>query len=327
MKLRGVIKEQLTANDAEISKIATVRKGKPKLVIFDSFGSFTKEIADRFDGDFTVVVAREFNPSLAWWGDTVWFDFCDQNIREASRMAGWEQQIICRVHGFEAYDTDIPAQVNWENVDDLVFVSEHTKSVFLERFPEAEKATVHVIPNGIDLSKWTYKKRSHGNTLGYAGYLKAGKNPSMLLQILNRLPEEYRLNLAGEWQNEKEQVFFEHLVRRTGLTDRVSFEPLLDDMNGWLDEIDYLVSTSISESFSYVIGEAMAKGIKPVIIDRPGVEELWGEEFLFRSVDEAAGMILPDSNYDSKSYSDVAAKYSLNKQMEGIEKLLRGRKA
>ena len=42
VKLRGVIKEQLTADDEEISKIATVRKGKPKLVIFDSFGSFTK---------------------------------------------------------------------------------------------------------------------------------------------------------------------------------------------------------------------------------------------------------------------------------------------
>ncbi len=38
-------------------------------------------------------------------------------------------------------------------------------------------------------------------------------------------------------------------------------------------------------------------------------------------------MILPDSSYDSKSYREVAAKYSLKKQMEGIEKLLRGRKA
>ena len=37
-------------------------------------------------------------------------------------------------------------------------------------------------------------------------------------------------------------------------------------------------------------------------------------------------MILPDSTYDSRSYRDVAVKYSLNKQMERIEKLLRGRK-
>ena len=327
VKLREVIKEQLTADDAEISKIATVHKGKPKLVIFDSFGSFTKEIADRFEGDYTVVVSNEFNPSLAWWGDTVWFDFCDENLREATRMSGWEQQIICRVHGFEAYDTDIPDQVSWENVDDLVFVSEHTKSIFLERFPEAEKANIHLIPNGIDLSKWTYKKRSHGKTLGCGGYLKAGKNPSMLLEILNRLPEEYGLKIAGEWQNEKEQVFFEHLVERTGLNKRVSLEPWLDDMNGWLEGIDYLVSTSVSESFSFVIGEAMAKGIKPVIIDRPGAEEIWGREFLFQSVDEAVEMILPDSSYDSKSYREVPAKYSLKKQMEGIEKLLRGRKA
>ena len=71
----------------------------------------------------------------------------------------------------------------------------------------------------------------------------------------------------------------------------------------------------------------MAKGIKPVIIDRPGAEEIWGKEFLFQSVDKAVGMILPDSSYESRSYRDIAAKYSLKKQRKRIEQLFRGRKA
>ena len=327
VQLRGVIREQLTATDKQVSKIAKIHDGKSKLVIFDSFGSFTVEIAESLDGDQTVVVSNEFNPSLAWWADILWFDFCDANIAEATRMAGWEQQIICRVHGFEAYDTSVGERVNWESVDDLIFVSEHLKNDFLCRFPTAKAANIHVIPNGIDLSKWKYKKRSHGKRLGHAGYLKAGKNAASILNILNELPNDYVLKIAGEWQCDKEQKFFEHLTKRLALSNRVLIEPWQDDMDRWFEGIDYLVSASISESFSYVIVEAMAKGIKPIIIDRPGAKELWGEEFLFRSDGEAAAMILPDSPYNSKHYRKIAERYSIEKQMEGIRGLLKGRKS
>ena len=273
------------------------------------------------------MVSKEFNPSLAWWADLLWFDFCDANIVEATRMAGWEQQLICRVHGFEAYDTSIAEKVNWESVDELIFVSEHLKNDFLKRFPKAEAANSHVIPNGIDLSKWKQKNRSHGKRFGYAGYLKAGKNVSSLLGILNELPNDYILKIVGEWQCDKEQKFFEHLTTRLALSERVSIEPWQDDMDRWYEGIDYLVSASISESFSYVIGEAMAKGIKPILIDRPGAEAIWGEEFLFRSVEEAAAMIMPDSPYDSKHYRKIAGRYSIEKQMESIRGILKGRKS
>ena len=327
VKLRDVIREQLTATDKQVSKVATVHGGKPKLVIFDSFGSFTSGIADSLDGEYSVVVSKEFNPSLAWWADILWFDFCDANIVEATRMAGWEQQIICRVHGFEAYDTSIAEQVNWESVDDLIFVSEHLKNDFLSKYPKAEAANSHVIPNGIDLSKLKYEKRSHGKTLGYAGYLKAGKNVSLMLNILNELPDDYALKIAGEWQCDKEEKQFEHLTKRLGLSERVLLEPWQDDMNIWFESVDYLVSASISESFSYLIGEAMAKGIKPVVIDRPGAKDIWGEEFLFRSVGEAAAMMMPDSHYESKRYRKIAERYSIDKQMESIRGILKGRKS
>jgi len=97
--LRKIIKEQLTANDEQVLKLTTVHSGKPKLVIFDSIGSFTKDIAKELDGDYSVVVLGEFNPSLAWWGDILWFEWCDNNLAEATRMADWDQQLICRVHG------------------------------------------------------------------------------------------------------------------------------------------------------------------------------------------------------------------------------------
>ena len=98
-------------------------------------------------------------------------------------------------------------------------------------------------------------------------------------------------------------------------------------MDRWVGSIDSLVSASIYESVSYVIGEAMAKGIKPVIIDRPGAKDIWGDEFLFKSVREAVAMLLPDSHYESKRYRKIAERYSIEKQMKSIRGILKGRKS
>ena len=92
-----------------------------------------------------------------------------------------------------------------------------------------------------------------------------------------------------------------------------------------MDGIDYLISPSISESFSYVIAEAMLKGIKPVIYDRDGAEDIWSPLLVYNNVDDAVNMILPNSDYDSLYYRRLAEKYSLEHQMKIIKPILKGR--
>jgi glycosyltransferase involved in cell wall biosynthesis len=72
-------------------------------------------------------------------------------------------------------------------------------------------------------------------------------------------------------------------------------------LSRWLEDKNYVLSTSIHESFGYGIAEAMARGIKPIIHDFPYAYEIWGEELLFRTVDEAVGLIRNGTYMSPKS--------------------------
>lgn len=323
------LKGDLILNDEDVVKGAIkdggieIKKGKPKLVVFDNFGSFTTDIIEHFHKDgYTAVRNPEFVAGLAWWANVVWYDFCDENIVHGSMQEAIEAQVIVRVHGFEAYGGSLAKDVNWGYVDDIVFVANHKKDQFLSNYPEANECRHHVIYNGVDLDKWTYKKRSGGTVLGYAGYLKGGKNPSMLLDILGGLPKNFTLKVAGTWQNEQEKEHFDYIVNQY-YQHRVIFEEWQEDMDKWLDGIDYLISSSISESFSYVVAEAMAKGIRVLVYDRPDARLFWSNELVFKDEKQAIDKII-NGEYRSSAYRDWIAKhYSLDKQMKQIAVLMK----
>ncbi|WP_434281928.1 glycosyltransferase [Clostridium botulinum] len=79
------------------------------------------------------------------------------------------KKIICRLHSYEAFTSYI-YEVNWGNVDKVIFVAEHIKRFVLSKvFIPEEK--VYVIPNGIDLSKQEFKERKKGFNIAYVGYI------------------------------------------------------------------------------------------------------------------------------------------------------------
>ena len=58
-------------------------------------------------------------------------------------------------------------------------------------------------------------------------------------------------------------------------------------MNLWYEKIDYLLHPGMKEAFCYAVGEAMAKGIKPVINKFLGSEDIWDGEFTYSTHAEA----------------------------------------
>ena len=106
-------------------------------------------------------------------------------------------------------------------------------------------------------------------------------------------------------------------------TAKVVIENWVSDIDKWLEDKNYLISTSISESFSYIIAEAMAKGIKPIIYDSLGVSEIWDASLSFRTIGEAVEMIQHNSPYDSKSYRKlIKNRYALKYQIKKIREIL-----
>ena len=79
-----------------------------------------------------------------------------------------------------------------------------------------------------------------------------------------------------------------------------------EEMNLWLEDKNYLLSTAISEGCPNNVIEAMAKGIKPVIHNWPGAKEMF-PDLVFDTILEAKDM-LSGYEYDSQNYRDRVEK-------------------
>lgn len=136
---------------------------------------------------------------------------------------------------------------------------------------------VALIPNGIDLAKYTAPKRSSDNrdqkTIFYVGRLEQRKGLKHLLRafkLLNTKRNDVKLLIAGDGPD---RAKLEELVDDLELGDSVTFLGYISDK----DKIHYLRTADLycspalyGESFGIVLLEAMATGTVTVAGDNPG---------------------------------------------------------
>jgi glycosyltransferase involved in cell wall biosynthesis len=290
---------------------------RPNMIVVDSLGSFSKDIANHMGKTHDVRVMNAADDKEKAWCDVAWFEWCDQNIVNWSRSE-WSAPVICRLHSYEAF-TDMPSQVEWRNVKHLVFVADHIRELFFLKWPHLRDIIeTSVIPNGVDMDKWNFRKRGHGKRIGYVGYLNPKKGIDLLLLFAHMLPE-YEFHVVGRMQDNHIAYDFSSQVAElpnVWYQDHIPSE----QMNDWMDNIDYLISPSVVESFGYSIAEAMSKGIKPLIRSRAGA--IWGDTW--RTPEDFLRMIDPNSPYDSEAYRDhIHDRYRLEIQTMATERLIK----
>jgi len=252
--------------------------------------------------------------------DVYWFDFVDNNLIVASNEYKDDlkkKKVIARLHAVEYYVGHYKG-VDWSVVDDLVFVSEHMR----RRVGELPVRT-HTIHNGIEVDKLTYKERKPGFNIGYAGNIVPTKGILLMFhyfkQLLNRDPR-YKLHLVGLNRfHGREGEYYNHYLTVAKLRDNVFETGEVDNIDEWMEGMDYLWQPSLAESFSIIVGEAMAKGIKPLINNYNGSSETWAHELIYNDFDEFYKLL--QNNYNSKFYRKFIEKYSLDNEMEKINKL------
>ena len=321
-------------NDTENLKenISCIVKDKMKLVFFVRLGldSFLGDIIEGLSQEYEIkkIIATEYKQieDGMQWADICWFEWCDELIAYGSKLElAREKKVICRLHRYEAL-TEYPMNVMWENVDKLIIVADHLKKFLVSLIPDIEtKVEIVTLANGLNLSKYKLKERNKGFNIAYVGYIHSRKNPVLLFQIMNALVKKdkrYKLYVAGQFQDPLIQLYWNDAVNKMGLEKNIIFQGWQEDVNIWLEDKNYILSTSIHESFGYGIAEAMARGIKPIIYNFLFAEEIWDDKFMFNTIDEAVEMI-SDKNYNSKVYrSFIKDRYSLNNQLIKIKDLL-----
>ena len=307
--------------------IQVILSKRPKVAFFcggdgmtflDEIFEFTKQ---RFEVRLFKGRTTEELYELMKWSDISWFEWCSNLAVIGSKQPKVCKNII-RLHPYEAYE-QWPQLVNWTNIDDLVIVgNSFVKDALLSRVPYIESQTsIATIPNGVNLEKFAFTDRTRGKNIAFLSNLIMIENPAFVLQCMQKLhyiDPEYRLFFGGQFQDEILEQYLRHIAAVLGLRDVVFFDGRQEDVSSWLEDKHYIVSTSLIESRGMGLLEAMACGLKPVIHNFPGADQIYPSEFLFNIAEEFCEHILSEQYEPQKYRRFVEENYALKNQLPKI---------
>lgn len=301
-----------------------------KISIFDHVRKFSADLIKHWeDSGHEVKWDRYFHPDLVRWADMSFFEFCDNSIQSAclkdhdlwkDRPQPQDKNIIVRLHDIDAW-VGHHLSVNWEWVTNLVFVCDHIHDKVVLDLTEKNKLPdflkVHTIKHGINLDKFTYRDKLKGNKIAWVGNICHHKCLELALQVLAENPE-YELHAVGSSLDSWELAYVESFVKRNKL--KFFYYPSVGDMNTFLEDKHYILLTSFKEAFSFIVGEAMAKGLRPLIHNFWGAEGVWDKKYIWNKVSEVKPML---NDYNPIEYRQYIEKYyPLKKMLLEYDKLL-----
>ncbi|OAA90631.1 glycosyltransferase [Clostridium ljungdahlii] len=304
---------------------------KLKLVFFVKQGMdvFLDDIINGLSNEYInrKIVVTDYNQIDTWmqWADICFFEWCDELVIYGSRLPiSKEKKIICRLHSYEAF-TSYPNNVQWNNIDVLIFVGEYIKKFVVNKFKISDQKVV-VVPNGIDISKWTFEERKPGFNIAYVGYINYKKGPMLLMHTFKAIYDKdcrYKLFIAGQFQDDRDVLYFHQMIKEFGMEKNVVYEGWQDNLDKWLEDKNYILCTSILESQNVSVMQAMSKGIKPLVHNFVGAKTVYPKEYVWNTIDEAIDMIQSD-RYDSGEYRNyISDNYGCNKQMSKIRQIIK----
>jgi glycosyltransferase involved in cell wall biosynthesis len=250
--------------------------------------------------------ASEF---LAQWADLYYVDFWDNNIHYLYKLyhgmhdempKDWDNTkkpiIAVRAIDWEVWCGQARDQniINW--VNHVICIAPHIHKKLLAESSYRDGQLIQIRP-GVNLDKFTFKTtETDGYQIGMAlGDMWWYKNHMGGLDIftqLSRRDSRWRLHIRGQHEGgEYNPAMYEYYLSSRGIRDKVTLYPPQDDMNQWYEKIDYLLHPGMKEAYCYAVGEAMAKGIKPIINNFYGSKDIWPSDLLYNTHAEASQMV------------------------------------
>ena len=225
--------------------------------------------------------------------NTVWVEWCQRLAVQMSLQARSSQRLIVRLHSFEAF-TIFPHLMDWSNVDDLVFVSNHIRDLIVPQLIGFDSSTtnVHVIPVGVDAAS-LHRQKSAGSakTLAVLGWSAAAKDVTWaidLLSLLLKQDPDFRLLIVGSEPNPQTskgaQRYLTSALERAQQADvahAIEFIPFTDDVPNLLTRVGVIVSSSVRESLHMAIVEGACSGAIPVVRNWPFFENFDAPRHIF----------------------------------------------
>jgi len=277
-----------------------------------------------------------------WWGadrvegrDVAYFFACENNIKQASLTS--EKPPGTRVI-VEAVDADIYAntfkKMNWDYVDTLVSMSQHMIDYMRPHLPDT--LDVRHVPGGVDLDLWTLRRVNRPTSdatrrynIVWVGRHWIGKNLFGALQIFHELLlcdgfNPWRLYVRSKgWDPAWWEMHCKaYLEANPMLAARITFiEQHIPDLNEWLEDKAWILSTSFKEAFGYAVAEAAAKGLRPVIQNSYGTLDIWPREWVFDTHSQAVRMFLDEDTRPQEYRAVIEQCYPLSQRLALLDEM------
>jgi glycosyltransferase involved in cell wall biosynthesis len=290
--------------------------GAFNVLIVDSVGSFTKSLSDHLiKREYNVCSSKSYVQRLGEWADFIFCEWADPEAAKASQDQ--PEKTVIRLHGYEAYALEnLWPQIRFNNVKKTIFVAGHVRDRMVEKAGIRPDATV-VIPNGVDIDKFKITTLTRDErSIGYAGFINEKKNPFLLLQIIKRNPG-FIFHLRADFQSPYWKATFDHELRDCR---NVVFHGRYENLSEFWNQMSGVISTSIIESFSFNVAEAMACGCVPYIYSWNGARDIWDPKWIFDTFPEFRADVTPEDRRAVREY--VAERYPLDKNLAELEKVL-----
>lgn len=309
-----------------------IRSRRPKVAFFRTGTGDDGILADacsfveqRFQTEFYENHNSDDFEGLIDWADIAWFDGGGDMLAAASKMERSGKTIV------SLRRSDIKGDwikaVRWERVDILIEIgSSAVEEALLTHVPDIRNRTrLVVVPHGVNLEGRIFRTRPRGKHLACMGCLTMEANPAFLLQCMQKLhylDNDYRLSFAGRFESPVLEQYVCHMVQTLGLTGVVSFEPYPSDLDTWLSDKHFVVSCGINEGQVEAVMAGMASGLKPVLHNFPGAEQLFPPEYLFNIAEEFCECVC-GREYEPASYRRfVEQRYPSREQLERVNGIL-----
>lgn len=173
----------------------------------------------------------------------------------------------------------------------IICVGEETRRELLDYLDdEGIAAKTQVVPNGIDLSRFRDAVPDPdilalpGRKVTMVAAFRPQKDHATLIRAMARLPEDYRLLLAGGAETRDDKSILlqcREQVSRLGLGNRVHFLGVRNDIPGLLAASDVIVLSTHHEGFGLAAVEAMASGKVLILSDLKVLRNVAGNAGLF----------------------------------------------
>jgi len=255
-------------------------------------------LIDEFPGHEISDKAR--SASLLKQADLIFCEWALGNADWYSHHKKPHQRLVIRLHHQEI-GLKFLHNINYANVDKIIFICQENMNAFLKRFPHLSKIAT-LIYNVIDCDILDKPKLPYADfNLGFIGLSPMRKAPHHSFNLFKELrisDSRYTLFFKGKhpweypwlWNRINEKVYYQKFYQSISeykYSNSIVFDPHGNDIPNWFQKIGFILSTSDHEGSHQSIAEGMATGALPIIRNWNGADKLYPPEFVVDSVQEA----------------------------------------